>query len=560
MKILLTAVNAKYIHSNPAVYSIRAYAKKYLEHIALKEYTINQKAEEILTDIFLEAPDIVAISVYIWNREMVDILLEEIPKVLPKARIVLGGPEAANDAQSLLKRNNQIDCVMDGEGEATFEELCQHYIEKNIELSEIKGLILREKRTGVRPFLDMDELPFFYEEWGNEKNLGPFKNKIIYYETSRGCPFRCSYCLSSLDKTVRLKSLEKVYKELQFFLDRRVPQVKFIDRTFNANAKHALSIWTYLLEHDNGVTNFHFEVEADILTREEIDVISKMRPGLIQLEIGVQTTNKEVLKAINRKEIGERMLSNIASIHAVRNTHQHLDLIAGLPYEDMESFKRSFNEVYDMKPDQLQLGFLKVLKGTQIACLADEYGIKALGRPPYEVLSTNWMTYENMIALKRIENVVEIYYNSNQFTKTIPFLVKQFENPYRFFEELAAYFESKGYFLNQPARVFRYNILLEFAISFDASKEKIVKELLTCDMYLRENMKSRPSFARDLSSYKEEIYRREKHKKDHIEVFDYPVFQENTEDISAPSNEPYFVLFNYDHVDPLSKNAKMILV
>ncbi|MGI6020884.1 MAG: B12-binding domain-containing radical SAM protein [Lachnospiraceae bacterium] len=555
--ILLAAINSKFIHSNPAVYYLKAYAEKYKDEIHIEEYTINQNIEEIIADIFEKSPDVLAFSCYIWNRCTVERILREIPKILPECRVILGGPEAGNDADSFLKDFDCVDAVIIGEGEKTFCELCGYYVEGRGDLRDIRGLKLRDGFTAARELLPMDDIPFFYSLWENEEGMGPFDNKIIYYETSRGCPFRCSYCLSSIDRTVRLRSLEKVFGEIDFFLRKKVRQVKFVDRTFNCNKEHALQIWKYIRDHDNNVTNFHFEIAADLLTPEELSVISGMRPGLIQLEIGVQTTNPVTMEAVHRRCDMNKQKENIEKIRSFGNTHCHLDLIAGLPYEDIESFRKSFNDVYEMHPDQLQLGFLKVLKGTEISEFEKEFGIRAFSEPPYEVLSSGWLGYGDIIKLKKIEALVETYYNSGQFSVTLPRLAGKFESPFGFFEELADYFDRHGLFINQSARIHKYKILLDFASERFPDKRELFGELLTCDLYLRENMKNRPDFARDLTPYKKEIYSRKKNRNEHIEVFFYPVFKKeiNMDILSTRSAEPYFVLFDYDRRSALDHNV-----
>ena len=411
-------------------------------------------------------------------------------------------------------------------------------------------------------------------------NLKEYENRIIYYETSRGCPFQCIYCLSSVDKRVRLRSMDKVKQELQFFLDHKVPQVKFVDRTFNCNYEHAMEIWRYIKDHDNGVTNFHFEVAADIMTQEQLEVLSDMRPGLTQLEIGIQTTNDKTLHAINRYVNTAHIAQVVASLREKENIHIHLDLIAGLPFEDYESFGHSFDEVYDMEPEQLQLGFLKVLKGSPMFYLAEKYGVVYQSKPPYEVLYTNWLSYGDVLKLKQIEEMVEIYYNSNQYRATLRLLRKNFVGPFAMFEALAEYYEREGYFKNTPARSYRYQLLLDFACEADEEKEELYRELLTYDYYLRENAKSRPSFARDLSEYHDriwEFYRGEEEAPDilqdyrdyhakqtlkmtHMEVFFYPVWQEEAEKICKRSETPQLMLFDYQVRNPLNQDAKTVLI
>ncbi|MBQ2116618.1 MAG: B12-binding domain-containing radical SAM protein, partial [Lachnospiraceae bacterium] len=387
-RIILVGINAKYIHSNPAVYSLKTYADTYYsdcsvldgnskitDNLTISEYTINQSLDSILADLYNQKPDVVAFSCYIWNWNMVRDILDELPKIMPKTDIWLGGPEVSFNADKLVNQYPAIKGIMVGEGEETFLELLKYYWEaadRFQNLSDIKGIVLKEGFTGERELTNIDKLPFIYNN--NTDFTDKFKNRIIYYESQRGCPFRCSYCLSSIDKSVRLRDLETVKKELKFFLDNKVDQVKFIDRTFNCNNEHALSIWRFLKENDNGITNFHFEIAADLLSTQQLEIISQMRPGLIQLEIGVQSTNEKTLKAINRHMDIEQLKSTVQKVHGYKNTHQHLDLIAGLPYEDYNSFASSFNEVYKMQPNQLQLGFLKVLNGSPMKEKAEEYG------------------------------------------------------------------------------------------------------------------------------------------------------------------------------------------
>ncbi len=586
MKFLLVALNTKYIHSNPAVYSLRTYAGEELsKHVEIAEYTINNSLTEVLAGIYNRKPDVIGFSCYIWNISMVWELVAEISKLLPETPIWLGGPEVTYDAPGLLEKYPQITGVMIGEGEETFRELLECYVNRKNNLDNIPGLCLPTGYTSPRDLTDISKLPFLY------KDLGAFENKIIYYESSRGCPFRCSYCLSSIDKKVRLRDLATVKQELQFFLDYKVKQVKFVDRTFNCNHEHAAAIWRYILEHDNGVTNFHFEVSADLLSDEEIELLTQMRPGLAQLEIGVQSTNPQTLKAIHRVMDVEKLERIVAKINAGHNVHQHLDLIAGLPFEDYESFCRSFNRVYVMQPEQLQLGFLKVLKGSEMCEKAGEYGIHYTDKPPYEVLFTNWLSFEDVLRLKRIEEMVELYYNSNQFVHTLRFLVGAFETPFQMFEALAEFFEEKGYFVNSPARSYRYHVLLAFAKEYDGAQEAIYKELLTFDMYLRENLKSRPEFAKDLQEHKEVIksfYKQEEEQRKHLpayvsydakqmqrmthlEPFYYRVWEMRPQEVNCmrknlrsdgenAGNSPTYVLFDYQQRNPLTGEARTVQV
>ena len=541
MKILLAACNAKYIHSNLAVYDLRAYASAYQEHILLREYTINQTKDEILKDIYLTGADVVCFSCYIWNISFVKDLLCDLQKILPETKFWAGGPEVSFDAEAFLRKTPQMTGVMTGEGEKTFLELVHYYVDGEGSLTEIPGIVYRDgeeiHNNGWRELTDLSEIPFVYEQ------LEDFENKIIYYESSRGCPFSCSYCLSSIDKKLRFRNLELVRRELQFFLDHKVPQVKFVDRTFNCRHEHAMEIWRYILEHDNGVTNFHFEISADLLRDEEIQLMSKMRPGLIQLEIGVQSTNTDTIHAIHRHMDLVKLERSVAKIHSFGNIHQHLDLIAGLPYEDYNTFHRSFNDVYEMKPDQLQLGFLKVLKGSLMEQEAQKYGILHKEKEPYEVLSTNWLSYREILKLKRVESMVEVYYNSGQFQNTLEYLVPQFEDAFIFYEKLGTFYEEKGYSEISHSRMRRYEILLEFLKEETQIDAETAAQYMLYDLYLRERLKKRPSFAADQKPYESAVwaYRKEHRisRTAHIEVF--------------PGGKA--ILFDYENRNPLSNNA-----
>lgn len=514
MKVLLTAINAKYIHSNLAVYSLRAYAKKYQEHIELAEFTINHYTEYIISEIYKKKPDVLAMSCYIWNIEIVKEVCVELHKLFPNMDIWFGGPEVSYDAKQCLESLPYLTGVMVGEGEETFLELMQYYVEGNLHLSTIKGLAYRDGdiivETGVRPQLNLSTVPFVYE------HMEDFKNKIIYYETSRGCPYSCSYCLSSIDKKVRLRNIELVLKELQFFLDQEVPQVKFVDRTFNCNREHALTIWRYINEHDNGITNFHFEISADILTEDELEVLSTMRQGLVQLEIGVQSTNEETIHAINRKMNLDKLRAAVDRVNSFKNIHQHLDLIAGLPFEDYSTFRKSFNEVYSMRPNQLQLGFLKVLKGSAMFDFSKKHTIVYKDLAPYEVLYTNWLTYDEVLELKLVEDMVEVYHNSGQFTSTIEYLEHFFTTPFDFYQEIGHYYEEQGLHAMNHNRLSRYKILLDFIRSLKNNKEmtsynlvnidsKALEAILLFDLYLRENLKNKPDFL-TVQEVEREIY------------------------------------------------------
>ena len=542
MKILLVACNAKYIHSNLAVYDLQAYASDYADHIVLKEYTINQQKDDIMRDIYLEHPDVVCVSCYIWNLSFVKELMADLIKILPGADFWAGGPEVSYDAEKFLTENSEFKGVMVGEGEETFKELAGYYVEKNPQdLKDMSGICYRDGdqiiHNGWRQIMDLSSIPFIY------KDLSEFKNRIIYYESSRGCPFSCSYCLSSIDKKLRFRDTETVKKELQFFIDNKVPQVKFVDRTFNCKHDHAMAIWKYINEHDNGVTNFHFEISADLLREEELQEMSTMRPGLIQLEIGVQSTNPDTIKAIHRTMDFEKLKGIVDRIHSFGNIHQHLDLIAGLPYEDYDSFRHSFNDVYALKPQQLQLGFLKVLKGSHMMEMCREYGIVYKTQEPYEVLSTKWLDYDHVLKLKTVENMVEVYYNSGQFQNTLEYLEKFFPDAFSIYERLGSFYMEKGYGDVSHTRMRRYEILLEFLEDMPEISVDQVKDQMVYDLYLRENLKSRPGFARDQKPFERQIWdfrKREKVAKNaHVEVF----------------ADGKVLLFDYADRDPLTNNA-----
>ncbi|MBQ4522151.1 MAG: B12-binding domain-containing radical SAM protein [Lachnospiraceae bacterium] len=571
MKIILAAINAKYIHSNLALYTLTASTPYPIQK---KEYTINQLEQEILMDLYREKPDVLAFSVYIWNVSMVLSLSKEIKKLLPDCSIIVGGPEVSYEMETFLKENSQIDLILYSEGECAFGKVVEAYVKGTLK-EERKNIASVAYLEGdkviinpISPLMDMNQIPFVYEK------MEDFKHKIIYYESSRGCPFSCSYCLSSIDKKVRFRDIDVVKKEIQFFLDQKVPQVKFVDRTFNCNHKHAMEIWEYIQSRDNGITNFHFEIAADLLTKEELEVLKKMRPGLIQLEIGVQSTNEKTIEEINRKMDLDRVKENVKTVCSYENIHQHLDLIAGLPFEDYDTFKTSFNEVYHMEPEQLQLGFLKVLKGSKMFENREEYGLIYQEKAPYEVFCTKWISYDEIIRLKQVEEVLEVYYNSSQFKQTLSYLLHFWETPFSFYEQLGDFYEKEGYFSKKHARIGYYENLLAFVKKECQNKgieEKVVEELMVYDLYARENLKTRPTFAKDLSEYKQlyvELYQqigREKQldskwigKRHHIETFSFDIFA--TAKTGSRTGKPMHIYFNYDERNPLTNDATIGVV
>ena len=556
MNILLTAINAKYIHSNLAVYSLRACAGEYRDAVELAEYTINNQKDYILEELYKRKPDVLCFSCYIWNIDYVTDIAREYKKLCPSVPIWVGGPEVSYEVEAFLRENPYIDGVMIGEGEDTFRELCGYYAHKR-KLSDIAGIAFRKNSTGnstsvnniggnkageivftsPRPIKNMSEIPFCYD------TLDDFSNRIIYYESSRGCPFSCSYCLSSVDKTLRFRDTEIVKRELKFFIDQKVPQIKFVDRTFNCNHAHAMELWRFIKANDNGVTNFHFEISADLLNQEELELISDMRPGLIQLEIGVQSTNEVTIKEIHRTMKLERLKEVVRLIQSGNNIHEHLDLIAGLPYEDYDSFRHSFNDVYALKPQQLQLGFLKVLKGSNMMEMCREYGIVYKTQEPYQVLSTKWLDYDHVLKLKTVENMVEVYYNSGQFQNTLEYLEKFFPDAFSIYERLGSFYMEKGYGDVSHTRMRRYEILVEFLEDVPEISMDQVKDQMVYDLYLRENLKSRPGFARDQKPFERQGWdfrKREKVAKNaHVEVF----------------ADGKVLLFDYADRDPLTNNA-----
>ena len=565
MKILLTAINAKYIHSNLAIYSLRACAGEYKSQIELAEFTINNQKDYILEEIYKRKPDILCFSVYIWNLDYVESVAREFKKICPDTPVWVGGPEVSYEVEDFLTSHPEIDGVMIGEGEETFREVCGYYA-GNRGLDDIQGIAYRDNNgirvTESRAIMDMSRIPFCYD------TMEDFSNRIIYYESSRGCPFSCSYCLSSVDKSLRFRDTELVKKELLFFINQKVPQIKFVDRTFNCNHAHAMEIWRFIKEHDNGVTNFHFEISADLINEEELKLISNMRPGLIQLEIGVQSTNEVTIKEIHRTMKLERLKEVVRAIQSGANVHEHLDLIAGLPYEDYDSFAGSFDEIYELKPNQLQLGFLKVLKGSFMYEHAKEYGIIYHDRPPYEVLSTKWISFDDVLRIKKVEEMLEVYYNSGQFEITMKLMDVLYDSAFDFFQRLGDFYEEKGYLAMSHSRIRRCEILLEFMQAELQAKEgerkpsdivKMLEEALIFDLYYRENCKSRPGWAVDAATFKKMTHRYcARGKLSHVEPFHYRFpdkKQRSIDPLPVREKEPVWVLFHYDDRDPLDNQA-----
>ena len=592
MKVLLAAINAKYIHSNLGIYSLKTYGEKMLKEwglaeqaeISLAEYTINHQMEQILQDIYKRKPDVIGFSCYIWNISYVKMILDDIKKVLPNVKIWAGGPEVSYHAEAFLKEEPAVDLVMMGEGEITFAHFLKALLEGE-DLKQVPGLMVRNADgtftdTGFRQVMDMSQIPFPYAFM----DMKELEHRIIYYESSRGCPFSCAYCLSSIDKKLRFRSLDLVLPELEWFLQAKVPQVKFVDRTFNCKKSHAMAIWQYIRDHDNGITNFHFEIAADLLDKDELDLLSTMRPGLVQLEIGVQSTNEKTLETIRRKTDIEEIRQITENINSWHNIHQHLDLIVGLPWEDLKRFKQSFNDVYSMEPEQLQLGFLKILKGSYMEELIPDCDLLYSAAPPYEVLQTKWLSYGDVLELKDIEEMTEVHYNSRQFTCTLKELEKEFNTPYEMFSFMAGYYNRNHLFGISHSRIARYEILWKIiqeklekngkyetqgelengAVSEISEKLEKYRDLLMTDLYLRENVKSRPTFARDLSGSKDfvrEFFQKEEKTPQYLSGYEgYDSRQMAKMAHLEPLRDGTYLLFDYKKRDPLSYNARTVRV
>ena len=503
MKILLAGINAKYIHSCLAVHSLARYAKKeYGLAVRTAEYTINQLREDVLADLYRQSPDLLGLSCYIWNIGFIRPLVRELKQVLPGLKILLGGPEVSYDPEEALSYG--ADFVLSGEGEESFSQLCLA-LEKGAPLSGVPGLAWREdgvfRRNPPPAPLDLARLPFVYED------LSLFADRILYYEAQRGCPFNCQYCLSSVDKGVRFQPVEKVERELQVFLDAKVRQVKFVDRTFNANPRFAMTIWRFLHEHDNGVTNFHFELAAELMNDEMLEFLTQVRPGLFQFEIGVQTTYLPTLDAIDRRSSFAELTRKVRALQRGKNIHLHLDLIAGLPYESFAQFRQSFNDVYGLSPDQFQLGFLKLLKGSGLRRDSAKYGIHAREDAPYEVLYTDALPYSDMLRLKDVESVVDGYHNTCQFVTGLRYLASLAETPFDFYLGFSEYCRRNGHFDRPPARIGRFEALYDYGCSMPGCDREKLAWLLKYDLCGREKPKKLPVWMPDGTGDKARIYR-----------------------------------------------------
>lgn len=562
MKILLVGINSKFIHSNPAVYYLRTYAidkaddkELFAKSIEIAEYTINQEKGDVLRDIYKKNPDVIAFSCYLWNISYIYSIIASISKVSPETHIWLGGPEVSFDPEAQLEKYPMVRGIIAGEGEKSFYTLAETYISGEMKQDNLPKVLYSED-------LDFNDVPFPYED------LNEFKNRIVYYETSRGCPFGCSYCLSSVDTKVRLRDINLVRKELKKFIDAKVPQVKFVDRTFNCNPKHTLDILNFIKENDNGVTNFHFEMAAELITEEELSVLETLRPGAVQIEIGIQTTNCDTLKAIRRRADMTRLSSIVKRLLGFNNMHIHVDLIAGLPYEDLTSFKKSFNEVYGLHANELQLGFLKVLKGSPMEAQALEYGIEYTVEPPYEVLKTNWLSFADIIELKSVEEMVEVYYNSGQFVNSMRFLDPLFSDAYSLYKAMADYYSDYGYDKISHSRFDRYRILRQFVIdtvcngASDSQTAISFTEILLHDLYLRDNVKNRPDYGDEGMVDKADYHSffESGRYKDYLKNYDEFTSTQVSKMVHIEKRRDAYVLYDYRSRNPLDGNAYFYII
>lgn len=521
MKILLTAINSKFVHSNLAVRYLRAFTKDMNYDCKIREFSINDRDEKILEEIIKERPNVVAFSTYIWNIEIIKRLSNLIKLVDEDIEILYGGPEVSYDSQNILKELNG-EYIIEGEGEKTYREFVEYKLGER-EINSIRSLYYKADgeviSNGKRPLMNMNELIFPYEE---DENLD---NKIVYYEASRGCPFNCKYCLSSTTHGVRFLDIDRVKQELKYFIDKEVRLVKFVDRTFNCNHKFTMAIWEFLINQDTK-TQFHFEISADILKKSELELLKKAPKDRFQFEVGVQTTNDDVLNRINRFVNFSDIKEKVEELIQIRNIKQHLDLIAGLPGEDYNSFKNSFNDVYSISPEEIQLGFLKLLRGSSMREEAEEYGMKYSPYPPYEILKTKDISYDELIKLKKVEEMVDKYYNSQKFDNIIKYLVNKFDTPFDFYYTLGTYFDSKGYFDRNIGNSEYYRVFLDFNMEILKGDNSILKEILKFD-YLRFNKKrGMPEFIQRNLDKDEELKIKDQFKgiysfKDyHLEIFD----------------------------------------
>lgn len=465
MKILLTTLNSKFIHTNLAIRYLNQMVKDIEDiDVDIREYTINNELDFILKDIYANNYDVILFSTYIWNVNDIVKICNNLKKVNKNVKIALGGPEVTYDSEESMKKYDFVDYILYGEGELVFRDFVKS-LKGDIDIKDVDGLVYRNNGEIVRnkPMKDIENLDIIPSPYV-DLNKAEYENRIVYYETSRGCPFNCQYCLSSTLQGLRYFSIDRVKSDLKALIDARVSQIKFIDRTFNANKKFAMEIMQFLMENDNDYTTYHFEVTAHLLTEDMLEFLKECKEGLFQFEIGVQTTNEKVLEAVGRRDDFSKLSYVVQKIASYRNIHQHLDLIAGLPYEDYNSFENSFNDVFNLGIEHLQLGFLKMIKGTGIRNNADEHEFRYKDYPPYEVLYNKYITYNEILKLKDIEEILERYFNSKNFVLSMRYIIHNYykESPFKFFEDFATYFDKNGYFNMSQGKNQLYKILLDF--------------------------------------------------------------------------------------------------
>ena len=576
MRVLLTTLNSKFIHSNLALRYLKASLKHLPLTLIMDEFTINDHLERVVGDIYRHKPDIIALSCYIWNIRETLMVVESIKKVIPDSVVVLGGPEVSYDSVSLLEENTEVDVLVNGEGEITFPFLIERLM-NNKPLDDVEGITYRKAGTIIEnrdrtPLSDLDALPFPYEE-----GFQDLDNRIVYYETTRGCPFQCQYCLSSINPGVRYLSLDRVKKDIKTFIDAGIPQVKLVDRTFNCNPKRARDIFRMIMEM-GGNTNFHFEICGDLLDDETLDLLKDAPPGLFQFEIGVQSTRVETLEAIRRKTDFDKLSERVKILKGYRNIHLHLDLIAGLPGENYLSFQRSFNDVYKLKPDRLQLGFLKLLKGSGIRKDAEIWEYKYLSQPPYEVLENRDISYGEMLMLKDVEDLVERYYNTHRYTNSLEYLGQLFGGDYyALYEDFARYWRTKGYAGLSHSLIRHYEIFIEYGLSIDGIDGEYFKDLIRLD-YASQGKPSRypkgidvvldeeeKQWVRNFFNNRDNILKYLPHlaqytpsqisRMAHIEFFDYEVMRDKGAD--KVNRTPIAILFDYNISNKLFERSKL---
>ena len=567
-KIVLASLSAKFIHSSLALRYLTKFNDNAKKHnLTTMEFTINQRLDFIADELFRAKPDVILFSCYIWNVDMLKSLCQLLKKIMPNCIIGFGGPEVSYEAETFLRENKAVDLIMRGEGELVFSQYLDYLdFATPSSLYDIKSMTFRDGDRIVSTMqqepLDLSLLPFPYEE-----DFHDVENQIIYYESSRGCPYSCGYCLSSIEKGVRFVPLEKVYTALQKFLDHKVRQVKFIDRTFNCKKSHAMGIWRYLAEHDNGVTNFHFEITADLLDQETIAFLHTVRKGLFQFEIGVQSTNPKTIEAINRNVNFEKLSGIVQQIKAGGNIHQHLDLIAGLPHEDYASFARSFNDVYALKPEQLQLGFLKVLKGSMIYNRQHDFSIVYQDTAPYEVLTTHMLPYEDTLKLKAVEEMVETYYNSGKFLNTLEYLVPLYDTPFAFFEQLSQYWIAEKCHYQYQSKIGLCNILWQFVQQNHAVDLTKMQWLIKFDLALHEKPKKLPEwlvvsnekqYRNQITAFYRDVALVEQYLPHYCGI-DSKVTARQTHLEVFGEVQPVAILFDYEHKD-LLQNAQYMMI